>query len=626
MTPKDGPSRSPRGLLSDPLLVGIALAASLLPPALLLWRLGRWPGWELTDESWTLSLWQRWREGLPPEWIPTQGCFHRAFVAGMLAVGGWNFAALRAASLLLYASFVSVFWLLGRKLFGPTAALAAVCVAGAAALPAVHLGSVLSPQMQPLLWSAFAFGLFTLESPRAAFLWGLCAGLFLLDYDGWIVALPGLFLLFLLVHGWRRLALAAAGFVLVGALLAALNIPEFSRYAASRRSFSQPHSALSALNFGFSHLEEFFFGGGRALPTQGVPAGAPQFPLWALPFLAAAPLALFRADGPPPRVQLGLWICALLPFAAFFLHSPAVPSERVLAAWPPLCLLAGLSLEWLWRKRQGSLPLAIWIAAGGALEACFFIHGYSTVGDSFYGGGDALLAAAHDLRTGPPPELFSELDAAPRGDLRLALELPDSSLRDGPPIALVPWELVPAFQKPGLGAWKAFPAGGSLPDRWLYRVPPQEVPMFREAHRTLKDFWDRERSRFYKGVYADLLTATSRPIANPIVRDALWEARFLDARRTGAPEPHEGETALALGMLRVDPLLREARDEMRSDPSHAEHLYREALKRDPRRREAWRGLRNLVQARGDRAALAELDRAIDALPANATFEPFWLRE
>ncbi|HTB33750.1 MAG TPA: hypothetical protein VK842_02725, partial [bacterium] len=433
---------------SPPLaLKALALAACLLPPALLWWRLWRFPGWELTDESYNLSLLQGWREGGGLPWAPFHGCLHRALAAAAMALGRGRLGSLWLLNLGVYAAFLAALAALARRLFGPHAAWAALAVSGLAALPAVQLGSLLSPQLQPLTWALLALAAVTLERPWAFALWGLACGAALLDYEGWALAWPGAMALLLLRPAGRRgLPLALAGFFAAAGWVFWRGGFGLGDYIAVRQAYSQPPDAASALAHLLGHLRGFFLGRGSALPTQGVPGDGAQFPLWALPCLAAAVVPLFR-PAQDRGVRLALAVAAALPFGAFLLYAPAVPSERVLAAWPALCLLAGERLAAAWRRSQGlAWVLLLLAAAGGAWALRDFTQGMDAVGPAFYNGSGALLDAARDLGAQPPLELFSELDAEPRGDFRLALGRLDQDLRQGPAFALVPWQSVPALQ------------------------------------------------------------------------------------------------------------------------------------------------------------------------------------
>jgi len=615
----------------------LALAAALLPPALLAWRLWRWPGWELTDEAMTLNLWARWHAGLGQDWVVTRGSLHRALVAGLLQASGWRFGAVRAAALLIYASYTLLLWRLGRALFSPAAAWAAVLVSSAAALPAIQLGSLLSPQMQPLLWTALALAGLQLDPgaeprrrfPWPALLWGMAVGLACLDYEGWLAAWPGVFLVLAASRRARAaLAPAAAGFVLGVGLVFAWSWGTLSDWITVRHAYSRTAGLAQSGGALLGNLHDYFIGGGRALPTQGVPAAA-QFPPWALPLLAASlALLLLRRRGEAALPRAALWAAALVPFSVFAFYAPAVPAQRVLAAWPALSLLAGEALALGLRKgRAPALALGLLAILGGAFEARAFVRGLGQEGDRFYGGGDALLRMGRDLASAGPLELFWELDSQPRGDVDLVAGFPEGRSAGGAvqAFAIIPWQLQPALAREP-GAWVRYDAGPGQPPRWLLRVGPGQAARWRSAHLALKAFWDRERDAYDAALYRDLVAATRAPIADPIVRDALWEARFVYARRIGRREADEGEQAMALGLLRVDPILRQARDLETADPLRSRALYTEALRRDPRRREGWRALRALVQRSGRPEELAALDRRIDALPADATVEPFWLQE
>ena len=605
-------------------LKALALASVCLPPALLAWRLLHWPGWALTDESLTLQMWALWHRGIGPAWLAGRGNLHHAYVAGLLALGGWRFGAVRLAPLPLYGAYLVLLWRLGRELFGEAAAWAAVLVSTASALAAVHLGSLLSPQDQPLLWTALALGALRVKGRGWAFAWGLGLGLGFLDYEGWLLVWPGLVAMLAAGPAPRRLlGPAAAGFALASGGVLLWSAPALGDWWAQRRLNSTQGLSTHGLGMLGRHLAEFFVGNGTALPTQGVPH-AGQFPLWALPLLAAALLRAWRA--PCPSLRWALGISAAVPFAAFALYAPAVPSERVLAAWPALSLLCGEAYAGLaGRSRAWGVGLGLLAVLGGGLEARHFVAGMRTDGDEFYGEGGALLRMGQDLRGLKPLELLAELDAEPRGDLELAAGFPEGRPGTCPAFAVVPWQIRPALA--GMkGRWFRYDSGPGQPPQWLYQVPPAELPFWRQADHALDAFWALSMDRTYRGIHSQLLELTAGPVTNSVLRDALWEARFVYGRRCGESDPAEGQRALALKMLRVDPLLRRARELSGSDPRASAALCMEVLKRDPSRWEAWQALHHLDLELGHPRRAAAVLKAWQAVPPSEQVESFWLQE
>ena len=606
----------------------MALVAGLLPPCLLAWRLAHFPGWDLTDESVGLGYWQHLHQGLRPSWQLMHGEAYRALMGLALRADAWDPAALRAASLAIYAATLGALFLLGRRLLGPSTAWAAVAVAGAAALPAIQMGSLLSPQWQPLAWGGLAWAALSLRRPWQSLAWGAACGIMLMDYEGWPLGLPGLAALLLLVPApaarWKnRATWAALGFAVVAGWALWRGAPQLAVYVGQRKAYSVPSGGGQAWSYLAVHLKEFFLGGGSALPTQGVPLGAAQFPLWALaPLVLGLLLSLGRRVTAPRGAIPALLLSAACPLLAFSAHAPAVPSERVLTAWPALCLLAGIGLAWAWQWRRAAAWVVVGLTlSGGAWEARAYIRGLEALGPRFYGNSGAWLTAARGLRQGPAPELLWQLDSHDRGDLALTFNAPLAATATTNVVAVIPWQCAPSLDR-SMGRWSVYPGGeGQAPVLICWPLPPQASAL-REAHAALKAFWDLHPDG---AVYADLVQATHAPIANPWVRDALWEARFQAARRQGHTEPAEGDQALSLGLLRVDPLIRQARDQFQSDPAKAEWLLWHAVARDPRRREAWRGLRQLLNHADRQKDLLLLDKKIDQLTL-PTYEPFWLQE
>jgi hypothetical protein len=489
----------------------------------------------------------------------------------------------------------------------------------------VQAGSLLSPQVQPLAWAALAGAAWGLRRPSTALLWGAACGLLLFDYEGWALGLPGLVALLLTAPAeglsTRRKALwAALGLGLGTAVVLASSAGIWPAYAAQRQAYSAPGSQALA-NLG-RHLIDFFVGGGQALPTQGVALGAAQFPVWALaPLLLGAALAWRRPVGDRPAVGRALLLAAAAPLAAFALHAPGIPSQRVLTAWPALCLLAGIGLADAWRWRAWSpWALGALLLVGGAWEARQAQHGWAALGGRFYGQGSAWLQAGPQWRQSPPVELLWQLDARDRGDLALTCGAGLAAPGQGPVMAVIPWQCAPAL--PAGGHLEALEPGEGQAPVLVYWAPASAVPELREAQAALQAYW---AAHVDGASLPDLVAATAKPIANPWVRDALWEARFLAARRLNRPELDEGDQARALGLLRVDPWLRQARDLRGRDPKKSEALLREALKRDPRRREAWRALGALLASQGRQKDLKIMNKSVLGLGIHS-YEPAWLVE
>jgi hypothetical protein len=612
--------------LKDPLQgweAALALLALLFPVALLAARLWLFPGWDHSDEAVQLQWLQYWREGQPPPLYCGSGSFHRGFYFCALKLLGWNLGSLRSAALLVFFAESLALALLAARLFSERAALWALAVNGFSALTAFRIASLLSFQMVPLEWLLLALLIFWGRSRAAAMAWGFACALLWLDYEGWPLAWPGLFLL---AYAQRRPSVPwrLAGLGLGAAAALAIGADHLQSTLAIREASTLPMGWGDLFRHFLNHGLDFFARNGRALPAIGVPDHA-QFPAWALPSLAAAAFfACLPSQETRKRSDRMLCLAALLPFASLALRDFA--PDRFMAAWPALCLLCGAALARLASiSKKAALALALLALGGGAIEARNTLEPLKEIGQLYYGTASAELAMAQRLKGQGPLQLMGDLDSRSHAELRFALGLEEKDLQAGKPVVFVPWQIQPALAADWRGHWEYSSSGVDAPQLCLF-FPDAAIPQAEEADQVLGAFWKRTAAFSPQQLLAELAEATRQPQGNPLLRDALWEARFDLARQLGQAGPNEGRKSIQLGMLRVDPVLREARARENADPEGALALYRDASRRDPRRRESWKAQRMLLLRLGRSRELEALDKKIDALPENLTFEPEWQRK
>ena len=469
-----------------------------------------------------------------------------------------------------------------------------------------------------LEWLLVFGSLLHLRRPVSAWLWGTVVALLLLDYEGWLLSLPGFAAL-----GWyylkntRLRPWASLGFTLGAIFVLALNHEWFQASASVRLDQTLPGRLPEALTYFIVHLRELVFGGGRALLYLGVP-NHPQIAPWAW-------LGLLGA-GPWIR-RHWLWIFAILPpLAALALHAPSIEPNRCLAAWPLLCLTIGIGFARLSKVRSWALgALFFWALLGVGIEIHAQAEALRQWGPLFYGDSWNQLAAGKFVREKMKScTLLSDLSPQSGADFRFATGLAPDKLNQGPLLAWIPWQDQPQLDS-SAGTWHAFQA---LPDQGpcLLLTPNQTTgEKLLTVNNVLAPLWAIACTQPINQSRQRLEHLTAIAIEDPRLRTALWESRFKLANYLGRPLADEGALGLKLKLLRVDPLIRAARRISCQDPASLA-LVVAGCRVDPRRRELWQLYLSRLQCLGRVSEQLKLERQLEENPALGQIRASWLQD
>jgi len=354
------------------------------------------PGYGLGDETEQVRRLVNLGLGGSFEWRWAQGCLQRWTLGLWLGLAGDSLATLHLPGLAVLALEAWLLWRLAQRWLSPEAAAWAVLADLLCAATWMRARSILAYHWLPCELLALALLSGRVRGRAGAALWGAAGALLLLDYEGALAALPGLLLACLLLEPGlaRRRAEALGGFVAAALLVAGLQARTLNEYVHLRAAVNWGEGALALAQAWAVNLGQLL-AGGRPMPYLGVEHW-PSFAAWALPALA-----------------LGAWLAwtrghrALLLWAAFAVLATqaatapwGLPSNRLAAAWPALCLLAGLGAEGL-RRALPRVPVRAWLLLlllGGAGEANAFYRHMAFHGRQVWGHSELLDAAAQDAR------------------------------------------------------------------------------------------------------------------------------------------------------------------------------------------------------------------------------------
>lgn len=416
--------------------------ASLLMLDSSLWH----PGFSFFDEGLgSVATIQLWFEGSRLPFELFKGCVHRDLAAFVMAVFGKNLEVWRSFTLLAVGLECLLLYQLAKRYLDSRAGVWAVCLNLATAMTFLRARSLLSYSILPLELLLLVWLIPKARRPWVALLLGAAAALLLADYEGWIFALP------VLALAWKREKLGISA-MLIGftATLASLLWISWDGLHSHLllRSRSLPHSALKVL---FESLRSFFWGG-ETFGYMGV-AWHSVFPIWALPALA---LGFFKA----PR---WLWVWVLLGLIPMFFVGTAAEPNRLMVAWPALCLLSGFGFALIPRKL--TLILVAGLLLGAGLEARAYVSSMRSQYANYYGGSALLMHSAKRARITTPDgvEFISELDYETSAAERFVWTAYGPPKKQGLSLALIPWDYAIAV--------KPMPVEGELykPDRKLAR-------------------------------------------------------------------------------------------------------------------------------------------------------------
>lgn len=601
----------------------VAMAFGYAATLILLARLQLWPGWASVDEEAVLAWLRSIQEGAWPPFRLGQGWLHQWLLALGCGTFGWDATGARLTAFTIFLAGCAALGLLTKRWAGERAAAWGLLVHVFAAFSLTQGASLLSFSLTPLQVCLMLLAL-PYATGRAlwALLWGAMLALLAADYEGWLLAIPGLALAFVWQRPTRRvLGAAVLGLSLGAALLAWGSAPFWQDMLAVRRQQSIPHSLQQAWLFFGEHLRQYFLGGGHGLVYLG-PTRYPSWPLWALPGLLLGLYSL-RTKGR----SLGLLL--LLPFAGLLAHAPSVEPNRVAAAWPLLCLSAGAGLaqaaSWLDTKRTRlSLLLLPLLLVGAFYEARAYLLGLNEDWGRFYHESTSLaLTRASLAQLDPPPQVLCSLRPG-GGELgRFALSAP-FELDQSPIAVLIPWSLA-ATRDPAEGRWQDFRADESEAPVTLLFPTPAKAAAWVQRELRLRAVWDQTR-HLPPAKALRLLRSIDTTSEDPWVRAALWEQRLRLARVLGQESPAELLQATQSSPAPAEAWLRLAQGFAKLDPPRALRAAEQATRTDPRRRDAWRLQLDLLRAQGHTKQAEALGQRLNRRDPRETFEPGWLKD
>jgi hypothetical protein len=496
------PSEPSRTLPPETLLAAFCVLAALLFSLAEFGLLH--PGAAWPDELSNLQLIQEWREGAALPLSFFKGCLHRYAMAFCAGHGRASLLRLHWPALAAFLAESAALHVLGRRYFSERAGAWAVALNAAAAFTLFKLRSLLSYGFLPAELLLLLVALPHLGRAWAALLAGLAAGLLLLDYEGWALALPLLFLAAAALPRGRRPSWAAAlGLALGAGWVAWLSRAELGDYWLLRTVHS-----LQGGGAGLGANLKSFWLGGNAAPPFGA-AAWPAFPALAWPaLLGGIAIAWKRARWMVAALLLGL--------APLALKNSGAEPQRLIAAWPLLCLAAGAGFAWMQGLgKRGAMAVAWVFAALALLECRAYLRSMDAAYPSSYGFSAQLLRAG---RAHPGPwRLLSELDNQGAGAARFLLE--SAGLKDdpaAPALAVVPLGYERGLDKQGrleaFGAFSLYYPGPASAER-LARADAELGPLWRSLPR-----YQGRRAR--SEVLGYLL---AHPQADPWVKSACYE-------------------------------------------------------------------------------------------------------
>lgn len=421
-------------------------------------------GYALGDETLLLRKFASLDPAEGLKWSLGQGSIQAHALQAWVRLTGFGLARLHAPALGVLALEWGLLWALGRRWLGAEAAAWAVLADALCAATWMRGRSVLSHAWLPVEVLALALLAGRVRGRAGATAWGLAAAALTLDYEGAAVALP--FAVFA-CFAWepalrRRWGWSAAGFALGMAALAAYAFDALGTSIATRRGVNLgPGTAAVARAFA-ANLGGLAFGG-RPVPYLGV-ALWPAVAAWALPLGIYGCWSLRKGTAP---LSLVAWALGAVALTQWDTAPWGLPSQRIVAAWPALCLVAGAGGAAL-RARAPRIPVAFWLALlafGTLAEVGAFEMHMASQGRRIWGHSALLEAAAQDARAAAREGKAVETALAEvrAGDVRLFVEASSGAPGRGA------WVLLPA-------ELKAAAAAQGLRTK-VYREDAEDVPV-----------------------------------------------------------------------------------------------------------------------------------------------------
>jgi hypothetical protein len=424
-------SRLEQGLL----LAALLFYALALPLCSSVFR----PGFCVYDEEALLNQVQAWREGGPLYFRFGWSSLYRNLEILLVSLGGPHLSLLRLpalAAVLLEALLLFV-WL--RKRLGERAALWAALAVLVCTATFIQGGTLICVSLMPALFLAQVLACEGLDRPWQAALWGLCAALTLLDYEGWVGAL--LFLAPYAAWRWR----SAPGLLTGAALGAAAGMglilhlsPDLAAHLGSRRALSSPADNEGYLNAVRENVLGLLGKGDR------FPFSAAAYHPWPAPW--TWPLTLLGAAAALRRFPWLLWLLCAGGLALGLQGTFAEP-HRLCLSLLALGAMAGAGASVLWRWPWGRV-LCLALLCGGALDEgrAWMAEPPSKLAVA-YGTSDNMRQAVDWLSAHEPAQGWDVIDGlGSHGDGAFRFLLDQAGLRKGRvPVALIYSDFRPAL-------------------------------------------------------------------------------------------------------------------------------------------------------------------------------------
>jgi hypothetical protein len=398
--------------------------------ALLLLDSGLWhPGFSYFDEGPNVIYVQQGLEGGRFSFELFKGCIHRNLVILVMQIFGPSLGAWRAFTLLALGLETLLIGLVARRLNNSKAGVWAACFNLCCAVTFLRARSLLSYSLLPLELLSLIWLLPHMRKSYLAFAWGAVAAFMLSDYEGWIFCLPVLALLAQQEPGQTRPRLAYTAFGFFAALLFLLVLSWKSlptHFLVRTRTL--PTGVFGAIHYLWLSLRSFFWGG-ETFAYMGISQHS-VYPWWALPALVFGVLA-------SPRKLLAWLLLGLIPMV--FIGTAAEPN-RLMVAWPVLCLLTGLGFS----RVSGRLELLIFplLIFGAGLEAKAYVNSVEKEYQRFYGPSAEMMRLAAKMKAQYPlgVALINELDYESSAGDRFIWTSYGPPKAQEPVFALIPWE------------------------------------------------------------------------------------------------------------------------------------------------------------------------------------------
>jgi hypothetical protein len=407
-----------------------------------------------------------------PHWFRfSGGAWTRLVQAGLLA-GPWDWHWIYLLNAAGFGLGAWGLWALATELGGPLAAACTLLLLLASPFPYLQLRTLFCYGQVPAAALGLALALRRPLGAWASLAVGALAALFWLDYDGWILVLPGAAAAWAWAPAGRRARFwpALAGLFLGLAVVLALSRPYLAEWWNQRQSQLPGPGATTGQLAGILARAQGYFLGSRAPLAMGLQ----QWP--AFPWLGWPGLILALAWAPA-----WLWIWAAGGLLGLAVGGPFQEPNRVIAAWPALLLLSGLGTARLLDKVGALRPLPHWgLCLAPLLGFAVFIQAEGQWDGDIHGLSRRLLQAADFLGAqgaalGPP------LDRVDQSFLERARP----ELRPRSSSAAPQWFLVPRTmadpQDPRWGEWRAFDSGPQSPSTWLLRPSPAAAALLGQA-------------------------------------------------------------------------------------------------------------------------------------------------